>query len=942
MAIEIPGGAWLLNADFIRQGHSLILRGPDGKEVYISDYFLSDPPQDLITDTGAVIHGPLALKLAGPLAPGQYASTDMPVGQISIGRVDAVEGDAKVTRSNGVTEQIQQNTDIFQGDIVITSADASIGISFVDDSIFSIGENGRMVIDEMVYDPETQEGVFNTNIVQGVFSFVSGQIAKTGVDSMTVTTPVASIGIRGTKVAGVAAQEGTENTLSLLPETVDGQQIVGEVTVSNQGGSSVLNQMGASLSVSSSFTSPPPPVVLSEAQIQQKFGSTLTTLSKANTVNAEVKTEKATQAAETAKAEAEVAQEKAEVAEAAAEEAAQEAEAQMEAAVESGDAEAIAEAEEAIEEAEEAKAEAEEVMAEAEAAVAEVEAKVEAVEEAKAVLETAKQEMEVQVKAVEAVQEAPPEEAPVEEAPPEQAPTEAPPENSSEGSSDGPGPEAEAPLEEAPLEEALLEEAPLEEAPLEEAPLEEAPLEEAPVETAPEAPPEAQVEEAPPQDAPVAEGPGPESAPAPIQETAPPPPPAPMPTYAPEPAAAATTVIASIFAAEAVAQSFVYEPTFVQPEPEPLIVVQSAPPPPAPEPEPEPDNPTIHFVNTLNQIILDLDGGTDTAQVSVAEFTLPDSVERLVFEEQLATTTSASGLESKYYTGTYLGNWENNNVTLHKEGVDANLNFRGTWKDIDDEYNLPSTNSHGQSYFTVRWEGEITAPYTGTVNFYSSHDDGARVKIDDDYIFNNWNLQGSRNYNSSGSMEMVEGQKYKFEAEMYEHGGGDVMQLYWKYPGQSTQIVPADNFTYDTTATAPTYTGYGNSSDNYLEGNDNGGTLYGYGGNDTLVGGSGVDIMYGGEGVDIFKFMSASDVTNDFIMDLTSEDKIDLVSFNIESFTYRGTDSFLGQSSTEVRYNAGSKLLEIDTDADQVSNYEVDMSYSTFTADIIDTSSFII
>ena len=364
MAIEISGGAWLLNADFIRQGHSLILRGPDGKEVYIRDYFLSDPPQDLITDTGAVIHGPLALKLAGPLAPGQYASTDMPVGQISIGRVDAVEGDAKVTRSNGVTEQIEQNTDIFQGDIVITSADASIGISFVDDSIFSIGERGRMVIDEMVYDPETQEGVFNTNIVQGVFSFVSGQIAKTGVDSMTVTTPVASIGIRGTKVAGVAAQEGTENTLSLLPETVDGQQIVGEVTVSNQGGSSVLNQMGASLSVSSSFTSPPPPVVLSEAQIQQKFGSTLTTLSKANTVNAEVKTEKATQAAETAKAEAEVAQEKAEVAEAAAEEAAQEAEAQMEAAVESGDAEAIAEAEEAIEEAEEAKAEAEEVMAE--------------------------------------------------------------------------------------------------------------------------------------------------------------------------------------------------------------------------------------------------------------------------------------------------------------------------------------------------------------------------------------------------------------------------------------------------------------------------------------------------------------------------------------------------------------------------------------------------
>ena len=537
--ILIPGDDWLLLANFTRSGHDLILIGPDGKEIFIRDYFLSDPPMDLVTDSGAIIQGNLALQLAGPLAPGQFAGPLS--GQISIGRVDAVEGKAEVTRSNGITEQIQQNTDIFQGDIIVTKAGASIGISFVDDSIFSIGERGRMVIDEMVYDPATQEGVFNTNIVQGVFSFVSGQIAKTGVDSMTVTTPVASIGIRGTKVAGVAAQEGTENTLSLLPETVDGQQIVGEVTVSNQGGSSVLNQMGASLSVSSSFTPPPPPVTLSEAQIQQKFGSTLTTLSKANTVNAEVKTEKATQAAETAKAEAEVAQEKAEVAEAAAEESTQEAEAQMEAAVESGDAEAIAEAEVAIEEAAEEMAVAEEVMAEAEAAVAEVEAKVEAVQEAKAVLETAKQEMEVQVKAVESVKENPPEEAPAEQAPTEQSPAEeSSSENNSESQAEGGGEEVpgEEVLEEVLIEEVLeevLEEAPVEEVLVEETVIDEAPVEaavdEAPVEVAPEAPVEAAPEAAP---APVESTP--EPAPAPTPTVSAPPPPAPVIFVAPTPA----------------------------------------------------------------------------------------------------------------------------------------------------------------------------------------------------------------------------------------------------------------------------------------------------------------------------------------------------------------------------------------------------------------------
>lgn len=53
---------------------------------------------------------------------------------------------------------------------------AAIGITFVDDTTFSLGEEGRVVIDEMVYDAGAQEGQFSANLVQSVFSFVSGQI----------------------------------------------------------------------------------------------------------------------------------------------------------------------------------------------------------------------------------------------------------------------------------------------------------------------------------------------------------------------------------------------------------------------------------------------------------------------------------------------------------------------------------------------------------------------------------------------------------------------------------------------------------------------------------------------------------------------------------------------------------------------------------------------
>ena len=73
-----------------------------------------------------------------------------------------------------------------------------------------------MVIDEMIYDPSNNSNSSSSfSVVKGVFSFVSGQVAKSGDDAMVVKTPVASIGIRGTTVAGKAAAEGSSNSITL-------------------------------------------------------------------------------------------------------------------------------------------------------------------------------------------------------------------------------------------------------------------------------------------------------------------------------------------------------------------------------------------------------------------------------------------------------------------------------------------------------------------------------------------------------------------------------------------------------------------------------------------------------------------------------------------------------------------------------------------------------
>ena len=45
-----------------------------------------------------------------------------------------------------------------------------------------MGQNAEMALNEMVFDATSNEGTMNFSVAKGVFTFVSGQIAKSGVD----------------------------------------------------------------------------------------------------------------------------------------------------------------------------------------------------------------------------------------------------------------------------------------------------------------------------------------------------------------------------------------------------------------------------------------------------------------------------------------------------------------------------------------------------------------------------------------------------------------------------------------------------------------------------------------------------------------------------------------------------------------------------------------
>lgn len=197
----------------------------------------------------------------------------MPGEMLQIGSVTKAAGMVSVRHPDGSSGELNVGNPVYQGDQVQTGADGAVGITLNDKSAFSLGPKGAMQLDELVYDPAAPaDGHSTVAALHGAFTAVSGDIAKAAPGAMHIKTPVMTIGVRGTTVAGTAAAEGSQNTVTLMR---DGDGNVGQVSISNAGGTQVLSGESHSLQLSSFIQPPPPPVALSAAQIQQLYGSAL-------------------------------------------------------------------------------------------------------------------------------------------------------------------------------------------------------------------------------------------------------------------------------------------------------------------------------------------------------------------------------------------------------------------------------------------------------------------------------------------------------------------------------------------------------------------------------------------------------------------------------------------------------------------------------------------
>ena len=180
----------------------------------------------------------------------------------NIGLVTNFSGSAAIERDEGFeVYEVEKDLGVEMLDVIAT-AKGKVQINFIDDTRVDVTEHSRLVIDDFVYDPASQEGSLSLKASLGTIRYASGQIAKNSKQNVKITTPSAVIGVRGTDFTMTVDEIGG-STIILLPSCdTNGDCFVGEISVESDAGMVIMNQAFQATTVSTSASVPLKPVIL--------------------------------------------------------------------------------------------------------------------------------------------------------------------------------------------------------------------------------------------------------------------------------------------------------------------------------------------------------------------------------------------------------------------------------------------------------------------------------------------------------------------------------------------------------------------------------------------------------------------------------------------------------------------------------------------------------
>jgi hypothetical protein len=141
----------------------------------------------------------LALALAGFLLLATGGTT-VAVEATRIAQVKKLTGQVTILRAGGRLPATIGDP-LFEKDVIETGADGGIGITFIDNTIFSAGANSQIGLDEFRFDSDNFLGEMLADMRRGTLEVASGDITRSTPGAMKIKTPTSILGVFGTTFA---------------------------------------------------------------------------------------------------------------------------------------------------------------------------------------------------------------------------------------------------------------------------------------------------------------------------------------------------------------------------------------------------------------------------------------------------------------------------------------------------------------------------------------------------------------------------------------------------------------------------------------------------------------------------------------------------------------------------------------------------------------------
>ena len=187
----------------------------------------------------------------------------------SVGTVtEQIGQEASISRDSD-TIIVGTGTGINMNDTITTSK-AKLKLTFEDNTKVSITQQSKLVIDDFVYDPNTNTGKLAMNVAMGTVRYASGAIAHNSRENVRLRTPTATIAVRGTDFTMTVDEIGRSLVILLptCPDPANPQDcFVGEIEVSTDAGMVILNQAFQATVAASAAQAPTAPKIISTLEM---------------------------------------------------------------------------------------------------------------------------------------------------------------------------------------------------------------------------------------------------------------------------------------------------------------------------------------------------------------------------------------------------------------------------------------------------------------------------------------------------------------------------------------------------------------------------------------------------------------------------------------------------------------------------------------------------